>query len=70
MIKVKTLTGKEIEIDIEPTDIIDCIKEHVEERDLTSYCSTRKWELACKSLRVLKLYMFCLLFSLSGSTRV
>ncbi|KAL3818428.1 hypothetical protein ACJIZ3_004333 [Penstemon smallii] len=27
MIKVKTLTGKEIEIDIEPTDTIDRIKE-------------------------------------------
>jgi ubiquitin-like protein Nedd8 len=33
MIKVKTLTGKEIEIDIEPTDTIDRIKEHVEEKE-------------------------------------
>ncbi|KAJ9164475.1 hypothetical protein P3X46_024049 [Hevea brasiliensis] len=33
MIKVKTLTGKEIEIDIEPTDTIDWIKERVEEKE-------------------------------------
>ncbi|XP_022749416.1 ubiquitin-like isoform X2 [Durio zibethinus] len=33
MIKVKTPTGKEIEIDIEPTDTIDWIKEHVEEKE-------------------------------------
>ncbi|KAI3973336.1 hypothetical protein MKX01_020711 [Papaver californicum] len=33
MIKVKTLTGKEIEIDIEPTDSIDRIKERVEEKE-------------------------------------
>lgn len=33
MIKVKTLTGKEIEIDIEPTDTIARIKERVEERE-------------------------------------
>ncbi|KAK8716373.1 hypothetical protein V6N13_043685 [Hibiscus sabdariffa] len=33
MIKVKTLTGKEIEIDIEPTDTIDRIKERVEEKE-------------------------------------
>ena len=33
MIKVKTLTGKEIEIDIEPTDTIDSIKERVEEKE-------------------------------------
>jgi hypothetical protein len=32
MIKVKTLTRKEIEIVIEPTDTIDRIKEHVEEK--------------------------------------
>ncbi|ONI11953.1 hypothetical protein PRUPE_4G136400 [Prunus persica] len=32
MIKVKTLTGKEIEIDIEPNDTIDRIKERVEEK--------------------------------------
>ncbi|KAK9074698.1 hypothetical protein SSX86_003016 [Deinandra increscens subsp. villosa] len=33
MIKFKTLTGKEIEIDIEPTDTIDRIKERVEEKE-------------------------------------
>ncbi|KAM7495727.1 hypothetical protein LguiB_030336 [Lonicera macranthoides] len=33
MIKVKTLTGKEIEIDIEPTDTVDRIKENVEEKE-------------------------------------
>ncbi|KAM3281291.1 hypothetical protein P3S67_028312 [Capsicum chacoense] len=33
MIKVKTLTGKEIEIDIEPTYTIDRIKERVEEKE-------------------------------------
>ncbi|KAK3134227.1 hypothetical protein QOZ80_6AG0546590 [Eleusine coracana subsp. coracana] len=33
MIKVRTLTGKEIEIDIEPTDTIDRIKERVEEKE-------------------------------------
>ena len=32
-IKVKTLTGKEIEIDIEPTDTIERIKERVEEKE-------------------------------------
>ncbi|KAK1695662.1 hypothetical protein QYE76_012359 [Lolium multiflorum] len=32
-IKVKTLTGKEIEIDIEPTDTVDRIKERVEEKE-------------------------------------
>ncbi|KAG6414621.1 hypothetical protein SASPL_121994 [Salvia splendens] len=32
-IQVKTLTGKEIEIDIEPTDTIDRIKERVEEKE-------------------------------------
>ncbi|CAM0913053.1 unnamed protein product [Alopecurus aequalis] len=30
---IKTLTGKEIEIDIEPTDTIDRIKERVEEKE-------------------------------------
>jgi len=30
---VKTLTGKEIEIDIEPTDSIERIKERVEEKE-------------------------------------
>jgi Ubiquitin family len=33
MIKVKTLTGKEVEIDIEFTDTIARIKERVEERE-------------------------------------
>nr|GEV83974.1 ribonuclease H-like domain-containing protein [Tanacetum cinerariifolium] len=33
MIKVKTLTGKEIEIDIEPTDTIDRIKERAKEKE-------------------------------------
>jgi len=33
MIKVKTLTGKEIEIDIEPGDTIERIKERVEEKE-------------------------------------
>ena len=33
MIKVKTLTGKEIEIDIEPMDTIERIKERVEEKE-------------------------------------
>eukprot|EP00191_Tetraselmis_sp_GSL018_P021033 CAMPEP_0177580074 /NCGR_PEP_ID=MMETSP0419_2-20121207/1346_1 /TAXON_ID=582737 /ORGANISM="Tetraselmis sp., Strain GSL018" /LENGTH=78 /DNA_ID=CAMNT_0019068877 /DNA_START=105 /DNA_END=341 /DNA_ORIENTATION=+ len=33
MIKVRTLTGREIEIDIEPTDTVDRIKERVEEKE-------------------------------------
>ncbi|CDH59728.1 nedd8 [Lichtheimia corymbifera JMRC:FSU:9682] len=33
LIKVKTLTGKEIDIDIEPTDKISRIKERVEEKE-------------------------------------
>eukprot|EP00037_Helgoeca_nana_P038169 m.19234 g.19234 ORF g.19234 m.19234 type:complete len:76 (+) comp9897_c0_seq1:178-405(+) len=32
LIKVKTLTGKEIEIDVEPTDTVIRIKERVEEK--------------------------------------
>ncbi|GLJ51511.1 hypothetical protein SUGI_1094960 [Cryptomeria japonica] len=32
-IKVKTLTGKEVEIDIEPTDTIERIKELVDQRE-------------------------------------
>lgn len=32
-LQVKTLTGKEIEIDIEPTDTIERIKERVEEKE-------------------------------------
>ncbi|KAH3764929.1 NEDD8 protein [Pelomyxa schiedti] len=33
LIRVKTLTGKEIEIDIDPTDKIERIKERVEEKE-------------------------------------
>ncbi|CAI8025075.1 NEDD8 [Geodia barretti] len=33
LIKVKTLTGKEIDIDIEPTDKVERIKERVEEKE-------------------------------------
>jgi len=33
MLKIKTLTGKEIEIDIEPTDSVARIKERVEEKE-------------------------------------
>jgi len=33
LIKVKSLTGKEIEIDIEPTDKVEQIKERVEEKE-------------------------------------
>lgn len=33
LIKVKTLTGKELEIDIEPTDNVLRIKERVEEKE-------------------------------------
>ncbi|KAI6219480.1 hypothetical protein M3Y99_01660600 [Aphelenchoides fujianensis] len=33
LIKVKTLTGKEVELDIEPTDKIERIKEKVEEKE-------------------------------------
>ncbi|GJD07256.1 Carbamoyl-phosphate synthase large chain [Galdieria sulphuraria] len=33
LVKVKTLTGKEIEIDIEPGDKIERIKERVEEKE-------------------------------------
>ncbi|KAG0143580.1 hypothetical protein CROQUDRAFT_96077 [Cronartium quercuum f. sp. fusiforme G11] len=32
-IKVKTLTGKEIELDIEPEDLISTVKERVEEKE-------------------------------------
>lgn len=31
--QVKTLTGKEVEIDIEPSDTIERIKERIEERE-------------------------------------
>ena len=33
LIKVKTLTGKEIELDIEPGDKVSRIKERVEEKE-------------------------------------
>ncbi|CAD6184844.1 unnamed protein product [Caenorhabditis auriculariae] len=33
LIKVKTLTGKEIELDIEPNDRVERIKEKVEEKE-------------------------------------
>ena len=33
LIKVKTLTGKEVEIDIEPTERVDRIKERVDEKE-------------------------------------
>ena len=33
MIKVKTLTGKEVEVDIEPGDTVARIKERVEEKE-------------------------------------
>jgi len=33
LLKVKTLTGKEIEIDIDPTDQVQRIKERVEEKE-------------------------------------
>lgn len=33
LIKVKTLTGKEVEIDIEPTDKVERIKERIEEKE-------------------------------------
>lgn len=32
-IKVKTLTGREIEVDIEPTDTVERIKERLEEKE-------------------------------------
>ncbi|CAA0831948.1 Ubiquitin-NEDD8-like protein RUB1 [Striga hermonthica] len=58
MIKVKTLTGKEIEIDIEPTDTIDRIKEGVEEKSCSSlksvmmvYCLCDRLSYAGKQLR-------------------
>ncbi|CAD5206213.1 unnamed protein product [Bursaphelenchus okinawaensis] len=33
LIKVKTLTGKEVELDIEPSDKVERIKEKVEEKE-------------------------------------
>jgi len=62
MIKVKTLTGKEIEIDIEPTDTIDRIKERVEEKEgippvqqrfclsLSLSCVFWAWLIHCRML--------------------
>ena len=38
MIKVKTLTGKEIEVDIDGTDKIERIKERVEEKEGNKHC--------------------------------
>ena len=43
MIKVKTLTGKEIEIDIEPLDTIERIKERVEEKEGIPPVQQRYW---------------------------
>jgi ubiquitin-like protein Nedd8 len=39
MIKVKTLTGKEIEVDIDGTDKIERIKERVEEKEGKISCN-------------------------------
>lgn len=47
MIKVKTLTGKEIEIDIEPTDTIQRIKERVEEKEGIPPVQQRYIRLPC-----------------------
>ena len=44
MIKVKTLTGKEIEIDIEPLDTIERIKERVEEKEGIPPVQQRYWD--------------------------
>ncbi len=38
LIKVKTLTGKEIELDIEPTDRVDRIKEKVSHQSSHGLC--------------------------------
>ena len=54
MIKIKTLTGKEIEIDIEPTDTIDRIKERVEEKEGIPPVQQRY--AYCTSMRILVLY--------------
>ncbi len=51
MIKVKTLTGKEIEIDIEPTDTIERIKERVEEKEGIPPVQQRCAHLHCKRNR-------------------
>lgn len=58
MIKVKTLTGKEIEVDIEPTDTIERIKERVEEKEgippVQQRCENRAMkalEAACRLLK-------------------
>ena len=54
MIKVKTLTGKEIEIDIEPNDTIERIKERVEEKEGIPPIQQRCVDdLICLSVRTL-----------------
>ena len=54
MIKVKTLTGKEIEIDIEPSDTIERIKERVEEKEGIPPIQQRS---VCSSLVLLLLFL-------------
>ena len=51
MIKVKTLTGKEIEIDIEPADTIERIKERVEEKEGIPPVQQRCAEHPCRAVR-------------------
>lgn len=48
MIKVKTLTGKEIEIDIEPSDTVERIKERVEEKEGIPPVQQRYVDIACR----------------------
>ena len=56
--QVKTLTGKEIEIDIEPTDTVQRIKERVEEKEgippVQQRCvrGRRAWQRGCWFLEV------------------
>ena len=66
MIKVKTLTGKEIEIDIEPNDSIERIKERVEEKEgippVQQRCARGEWKVegpACRSHDSLVLALCC-----------
>lgn len=54
MIKVKTLTGKEIEIDIEPTDTIERIKERVEEKEGIPPIQQRYLQMTILPVRRLK----------------
>ncbi|KAJ6916631.1 ubiquitin-NEDD8-like protein RUB2 isoform X1 [Populus alba x Populus x berolinensis] len=56
MIKVKTLTGKEIEIDIEPTDTIDRIKERVEEKEGIPPVQQREEKVRCSVERMRELF--------------